>query len=47
VEIYKLNYAKAEEVQKALTPIMTDGGKISVDAVTNSILFAGSPFRRQ
>jgi type II secretory pathway component GspD/PulD (secretin) len=43
VEIYKLNYAKAEEVQKALTPIMTDGGKISVDAVTNSILFAGSP----
>ncbi len=42
VEIYKLNYAKAEEVQKTLSALMTDGGKVAIDAVTNSILFSGS-----
>ena len=42
VSIYKLNYAKAEEVQKSLSGLMTNGGKTSIDAVTNSILFTGS-----
>jgi|GEM_PF-21902 len=42
VTVFKLNYAKAEEVQKSLSGLMTNGGKLGIDAVTNSILFTGS-----
>lgn len=42
VEIYKLNYQKAEDMQKMLTNIVTDGGKVAFDPISNSILFSGS-----
>ena len=42
VEIYKLNYQKAEDMQKMLTTLVSDGGKIAFDPISNSILFSGS-----
>ena len=42
VAIFKLNYAKAEDVKTALNDILESDKKISVDPITNSVLFAGS-----
>jgi len=40
--MFPLNYARAEEVQKALSPIL-NSGKISADSGSNTLLFNGSP----
>lgn len=42
VEIYKLNYQKAEDVSKILNALVTDGGKVTFDPISNSILYSGS-----
>lgn len=41
VNVFKLNYAKAEDVKNALNDIL-ESEKISIDPITNSILFSGS-----
>lgn len=42
VNVFKLNYAKAEDVKTALDSILDGDKKISIDPITNSILFSGS-----
>ena len=42
VNVFKLNYAKAEDVKNALNDILESEKKISIDPITNSILFSGS-----
>lgn len=42
VNVYKLNYAKAEDIKTALTDILESDKKISIDPITNSVLFSGS-----
>ena len=42
VIVFKLNYAKAEDFKKALNDILESEKKISIDPITNSILFSGS-----
>lgn len=39
--VFKLNYAKAEDVKNALNDILESEKKISIDPITNSILFSG------
>lgn len=42
VNVFKLNYARAEDVKTALNDILESDKKISIDPITNSILFTGS-----
>ncbi|MEG0798483.1 MAG: secretin N-terminal domain-containing protein [Acidaminococcaceae bacterium] len=41
VAVYKLNYAKAEDIKTTLTSIIK-GDALGVDAITNSLVFTGS-----
>lgn len=42
VNVFKLNYAKAEDVKTALDGLLEGSNKIGIDPITNSILFSGS-----
>ncbi len=42
VNVFKLNYAKAEDVKIALDEILEGTKKVGIDPITNSILFTGS-----
>lgn len=44
--IYKLNYAKAEDVQKSLSGIVKGEG-LTIDPITNSIIFTGTRAEEQ
>ncbi len=41
IEVFKLHYAVAEDIQNSLKDLLTDG-KITIDPVTNSILVSGT-----
>ncbi|MEG1160372.1 MAG: secretin N-terminal domain-containing protein, partial [Acidaminococcaceae bacterium] len=41
IAVYKLNYAKAEDIKTTLTSIIK-GDALGVDAITNSLVFTGS-----
>jgi type IV pilus assembly protein PilQ len=43
VEIYKLNYLKAEDVQKMLTGLVSDGGKLAFDPSATVFSLAAAP----
>jgi len=48
VTIYKLNYAKAEDVKTMMQDLLKDASSaVGVDPVTNSIIFTGSAADRQ
>lgn len=42
VNVIRLNYAKAEDVKNALNDILEGSKSVSIDPITNSILFTGS-----
>lgn len=42
VNVFKLNYAKAEDVKTALDGLLEGSNKIGIDPITNSIMFSGS-----
>jgi len=42
VNVFKLNYAKAEDVKAALDGLLEGTNKVGTDPITNSILFTGS-----
>lgn len=42
VNVFKLNYAKAEDVKAALEGLLEGTNKVGTDPITNSILFTGS-----
>ena len=42
VNVFKLNYAKAEDVKAALDGLLEGTNKVCTDPITNSILFTGS-----
>ena len=42
VNVFKLNYAKAEDVKTALDGLLEGSNKIGIDPITNSVMFSGS-----
>ncbi|HUI08167.1 MAG TPA: secretin N-terminal domain-containing protein [Verrucomicrobiae bacterium] len=43
LQVYTLNYAKAEDVKKTLDPVLTKQGKIQVDTRSNTLVLSDTP----
>ncbi len=43
LQVYTLNYAKAEDVKKTLDPVLSKQGKIQVDARSNTLVLSDTP----